>query len=151
MDKMTSLKEAVSEAERRHYAIKDEMRDAIREAEARVRATFADRMNESLREVSDAKCALQQHIDATASHEWEGKRVVRVEQLYGNHSRIPYKTVVEYGFVEVRRSGTVFPDNAKYRMPAMGEPFVRLEKKDGMIGMRFERFNSAWKLAEGEA
>lgn len=84
--------------------------------------------------------------DNLPPHEWDGQRVYRMERA--NRWSDCEKRVE--GIVETRRSSTTFPGNvAYYRLPNIGEGFVRLFKADGSAGARFEKLGLLpWQLAE---
>ena len=80
--------------------------------------------------------------DATPDHEWEGRRVFVMENA-GPHWNRSQKRVE--GVVETVRSNTVFASNSSgWRKPAIGEPIVRMLKKDGSPALKFESFYRTW-------
>ncbi|WP_300573458.1 hypothetical protein [Phenylobacterium sp.] len=131
--------------------LESEVATKARAAADAVKAEYADRVRAASLARRAAHVALNAAITATAQHPWEGRRVFRLDPrgaVYGR--RAP--TRVE-GVVEVRRTGTAFPGNAAtYSMPEMGDAFVRLLKKDGTPGAKFDRLHTGrsfpWKLVD---
>lgn len=147
------LKAAADKARDEFNAIKSErdaaFREAKREVENRIVAEYAERYKAARDAKYAAENTLREHINATASHEWEGRKVVRTSERYKSVWATRTTTVVEYGVVEVARSNTQFPANLRaWGLPKLGKPFVRLLKKDGKLGLKFESFTDDWQLAE---
>ncbi len=149
-DIRTTLHAKVREAEDAQKALEYKIKQLAREAAAAVEKSFADELSAHYRATSEARKALQDCIDQTATHEWEGKRVVKTitkHQRWGDRSW----TEKVYGIVEVRRSDTSFPQNlASYSYPDMGKPFVRLLRKDGTPGARFEKGLASGRYNESD-
>ncbi|PYJ10785.1 MAG: hypothetical protein DMF06_05110 [Verrucomicrobia bacterium] len=148
-DKLAELRAASSAA---HKAQKDAetARDReIYEAKQRIVEAHASNIYALQKAKWEADEALRQYQSETASHPWEGKRVNHKWKSSGGRVSPPVA-----GVVEVRRVGTEFPGNtAKWRIPDMGKPFVRMLKKDGSPSLKFEAFGTGdnWVLAEGES
>lgn len=106
-------------------------------------------LNQELRDAEDR--------DARANrHEWDGKKVYREEKIYGRYgSGVKLIERIE-GIVETVTRDTEFAENlGSWRRPALGAPIVRLLKKDGTPGKKFERLNNTgfgdtqWLLVGG--
>lgn len=114
-------------------------RDGIDAIEARARA-FKQEQRERL------------DVDATeAAHPWTGKKVEREEITYsrGNWTRCETGRKTLVGIVETVTSRTEFAANeSRYGRPGIGAPIVRLLKKDGSPGLKYERLHSNWKLVQ---
>lgn len=128
-------------------AVRDE---EVRAASSAIRDKFTDALREARQAHADAEQAVREHIDAAASHPWEGKRVYRIARITSRWDHHISETRVE-GVLEVRRIGTVLPGNVGWGLPKLGEPFVRKLKKDGTTGAAIEtRVDiGEWKLVEG--
>lgn len=128
-------------------AIREAKQQAAKEVDERFRAqreAAVQKVIAAERDVRDAK-------DRLPDHAWTGRRVFKMEATGPSWSR---ETKRVDGVVEMRRSSTPFPGNAAdYSLPALGEAFVRLVKKDGTPGLQFARLHShrGWKLVEAEA
>jgi len=120
-----------------------------------VKAKRSDGLSEISRRLSALKREQQEARDAAVvPHEWEGRKVTRDEVKYsrswrgGEKSRTPV-----FGIVETATSQTQSPANCRYSVPRVGLPIVRLLKKDGTPGLKFETLaryehQEQWKLAE---
>lgn len=151
MSDIEQAKAAVEAADRARRAVEREIRDAEEAAKAAIRAQFDARLKAAWEGVNDARAALVAAQDQTPDHPWTGKRVFRMEQRGRVWER---RTPIRIeGIVETVRSTTVFPENtAQWRCPGIGQPIVRLLKKDGSPSKRFEEMSrhTSWKLAEAE-
>jgi hypothetical protein len=146
-DTRTILHAKVRDAKEAQKALEYKIKQLAREAARKVEESFDAELNAHYRATSEAERALREHIDQTATHEWEGKRVVKTitkHQRWGDRSW----TEKVYGVVEVRRSGTEFPASQRWGLPEQGEAFVRLLKEDGKPGLQLSRYDeSNWALA----
>jgi hypothetical protein len=137
---------ARDKAEADRAAILMEQDAAVKAATEKVRASFAARLSAATNEFNRCATELLDHIEATATHEWEGKRVSKVVIRYRNNwGGVTRDTF--FGIIEVRRLATVFPANSKYGIPPIGKAFVRLLKKDGTLGKSFDGI-SGWSLVK---
>lgn len=131
-----------------------EDRDALEKLVRTLKQNAEDEINERYRAQRQAAVALinaatkvfQEAQDLQEAHPWTGRRVF-ARKVLGSAWSQKYERVE--GVVETRRSTTVFPVNtADYRLPSIGEGFVRLVKKDGALGTKFDRLNSDWRLID---
>jgi hypothetical protein len=124
------FKIARDKAEAERNAILMEQDAAIKAAVEKIKASFSARISVATNEFNRCAQELLDHVDATSSHEWEGKRVSKVVTRYRyNWGGVTQHAV--FGIIEVRRLATVFPANSVYGIPPIGKAFVRLLKKDG--------------------
>ena len=139
-----ALREASSALLKIENDIRDEKISAAREIDQRRRSELV-----AARDVlSAANASLQEALDAQPPHEWDGRRVFRVETKCARWSRVVISMTRHEGVVETRRGFTQFPGNtARYNLPMMGAGFVRLLKKDGTPGLKFESLQG-WRLVE---
>jgi hypothetical protein len=97
---------------------------------------------------SAARIALTAAQDAGPEHEWTGQRVTKLVPNW-KYGRLQ-STETLTGIVETVRSTTEFAGNLPlYGRPRIGDPIVRLLKKDGTPGLKFERLHGnyhGWKL-----
>jgi hypothetical protein len=140
-------REAYEQAYRAFRDIEREQTEAESLARQEVRRRFAERLEAARKMFVARKTAFEDAKITAAAHPWEGKKVWR-----DDHVGWAGRTVVRiYGVVQIRVREMQFPANAKYLLPQLGEPFVRLLTKDGKPGLRFETMRE-WKLVEeGEA
>ena len=127
--------------------VEADVRAAEREALSRVREEYAERLQKIRARLRQAQVRKDTHLDATATHEWEGRRVVRTVRCGWAGQRV----AAQYGVVQVRRKGMEFPENVTWGVPRIGEAFVRLELKSGKLGKRFDALRSNWQLVEDAA
>lgn len=93
--------------------------------------------------------------DALPAHEWEGRKVFYVQKRIERWTRREIGEDRYEGIVETVRSTTTFPANKAYGLPAIGGVIVRMLKKDGSPGQKFENFTdwggkNKWSLASTE-
>lgn len=143
-------RELEAQARRRVRGIEDGASAAGREAAAKASDAY-----KKAHDLPGAREALQAAViariaaeDALPPHEWDGRRVFRLESTRwsGREKRIE-------GVVETVRSTTRFPESAaRWRRPNIGSGIVRLLKKDGTAGLKFETMGDwkAWQLADPE-
>ena len=128
-------------------------REECEAAERKVKERWASLMDEARDNLRQAVVARVAAEDATADHPWTGKKVFRMEAQGRSYQRLPDKRID--GIVETYRSTTKLPENsARWRLPSIGQPIVRLLRKDGSPGLKVEVFSRAyreWKLAEEES
>lgn len=135
-----------------YKAFKKQVEKEAREAADAVRASYREQLRDLSHATYVANNALREHIDATTTHPWEGKKVVRVTHEPVSRWSSKTREVRLYGVVEIRRTDTKFPANQRWGLPDLGDPFVRLLKKDGTPSLKLDRWNwrvtDQWKLAE---
>ncbi len=147
-----TIDEAQAEVKRCNKAL-SELRITMEEELAEVRRRFFDPIRDAQNALATATSAREvAQSEAAPDHEWTGKRVFKMEDTVLKSSfgwqKIGEKRVE--GVVEMMRPGVTWPQ--KYRIPDVGEPFVRLLKKDGKPGVKCEHFMSwrdvRWQLVE---
>lgn len=129
----------------------NEHRDAeVRAAKDEINARWADRLRAVHDAVYDASLALEAAKLAAPRHPWEGQKVGKMSVVRsGSGWTRSYERKLLYGIVETRTPQTEFPENVSYwRLPDIGQPFVRLLKADGEPGKKFAMGLAGWKLAE---
>ena len=132
----------------------DEIAAAVAAAKAAVNARYNDHLRAASAAVSAAQQALDDHIDATASHPWDGKRVYRVEPVRNRYTGRQVGEERLDGIVEVVRQSSQFPDNKRYGLPRLGEVIVRKLKKDGSPSLHWHDshilrdLTEVWTLAD---
>lgn len=136
MTTVEQAKSAMTAAKAAHDELLDKVRKEADEARAAVWAKYQDELDKLNVIRCDAEQAVREAKNRMPDHEWTGKRVYRmVNRAYGYRTNM----VREYGIVETRRIETKFPYNtADYRMPSLGDGFVRLLKKDNTVGSKFD-------------
>ena len=140
------MEKAVRESKDKLRAVKKQRDDELDAAQREINARWQPALDEAARQVNLAERHLREAVSATATHPWEGKRVVGHKWVTSGFSG---RHETAYGIVEVRRVDTLFADNlASYKRPAIGEAFVRLLKKDGTPGMKIDTNLNAGKLEE---
>lgn len=150
----------LEQAERAHSTAEQALRELNQGIAAEQRAAalviaerHADEVAVARRALEAARRALIAAKDATPDHPMTGKAVYQMVETR-RYSFDASRLVRVDGIVETRRSTTAFPGNtADYRLPRMGDGFVRLLKKDGTPGTKFERLESysgklLWSLVE---
>ena len=152
MADQNELRRAVSEAR----AAVDDLEKELARAIAVVRQLFAARMEARLIVVARAQTALNQAIaDAGVSANADMPTYILYEWKKDSRSRwesgpTPYKLTGRTGRYEVRTTESVFATTAwQFRL---GERFIRVLKKNGAPGLRFEvakRWGAKW-LPKGE-
>ena len=144
MTEVEKAKEAYEQASRAFRDIERAQTEAESVARQEVRRRFAERLEAARKLLIARKIVLDDAKIAAASHPWEGKKVWRKDHV----GWLGRTVVTIYGVVQIRVRETKFPANTTdYRMPNLGEPFVRLLTKDGKPGLKFETMRE-WKLAE---
>lgn len=146
-DAVRAAQEAVEIAERALSEVEREKSAAVYAVELEWRP----KIGEATRALGEAKRALRQAENAaTPDHEWTGKKVYRIEECF---SRRSYKKIGETrleGVVETYRHGVTL--GRGHYVYKIGQPIVRLLKKDGTPGLKTENldrtFGGEWKLAE---
>lgn len=134
---------ALYEAERARNRVADVARNAVHEK-------FAGQINPLREAAAAARMAVTQVKNAVPDHEWEGLKVFRMVSRGYSFQRLSPSRVE--GIVETVRIGTRFAENlSHYSTPEIGDVIVRLLKKDGTPGLKFENRDKDWKLAEEPA
>jgi hypothetical protein len=154
-----NIKNGTPESVARAYAIQEIADKALRDfrfivdTEARAAAdAVREKHREAIRELAAAAFEAEKSVDdARVAHTQKDNRVGQRVSMEGyepgsvwNRNR---KKVTFYGRLEMRTGETVFAANQKY-LPNIGDMFVRLEKKDGTLGLRFERNIRDWTIVE---
>ena len=147
------LQLAANEADKKLRGIERARNEAGAVARCAAEAQFNDTIAAARAEKLAADNAVVAHIEAEASHPWEGKKVFReVGVGYRFRSGISH-TKREEGIVEVVRRSSQFPANMRYSRPRIGVVIVRQVKKDGTASLKFcghgaKTLNAEWRLAE---
>jgi hypothetical protein len=158
-DKLKELEDAEAWASTAFDDAERRRDEEIYAAKRRITEAHAPKVKALEKAMWAARQAVRDFKSATASHPWEGQKVVYEWEVMRNRwdaSKGTY-TKRKFGFLEVRRIGTEFPANmAGWRIPGMGQPFVRQLKKDGTPGLQIfisgpEAHVNNWKLAEEES
>lgn len=158
----TSVVDELRKIEEKHRMAWAEARDAyselrgeaIRAATAKIDASLADIDAEvdalrdvytaSERDVEDAKVA----VSARGGLKTDDG-VLPVGTKVQRQKQKTYETVTQFGIVEVHTRQTLLPDRmAGWKVPSIGDVFVRLCMKDGTPGKRISEHRSDWKIAE---
>lgn len=99
---------------------------------------------------SAAQALREAESAATPDHEWEGKTVCRtVEEWSGPRWNRQSTKTTERGVVFTYRHGIDLGPGWTWSTPAIGEPMVRLLKKDGKPGVKTVRLKNGggpWTL-----
>lgn len=134
------LRAEAATAEQALKTLKAQRTARIENVTAAINEEFRERIAQASLADMKAGQAVRDAISSNASHEWEGKKVQRVERMRkGGAFNRTYEDVTIYGIVEVRRNGTRFADNAaKWRLPSLGQAFVRYLKQDGTPGLKID-------------
>lgn len=123
-----------------------------------LRAARRDGLAEIQRRKSTLRGEQRDRLDADAladKHEWDGRKVKRLERKFsrGFSAREISREMI-FGVVETVTSKTTWPDNtASWRKPGIGSAIVRLLKKDGSPGVKWEmlergQYADKWELAK---
>lgn len=156
MDKTQQLRAELHAAECELRDTDTARRKAVNLATEAVYAEYAPRISACRAGIEAAQAALDQHLEQTTSHPWDGKRVyrdVRRRSLFKGGER----TDRERGMVEVVRSGSQFPTNMKYGRPRVGDVIIRALKKDGNPSLKVAAHQhvsdvtSGWTLEDSDA
>jgi hypothetical protein len=154
-----NIKNGTPENVARAYAIKEIADKALRDfefivdTEAREAANAVkEKHRVAMNELKKAQREAEQGVDdARVAHTQKDNRVGQRVSMEGyapgslwsrNRPKVTF-----YGRLEMRTAETVFAANQKY-LPNIGDMFVRLEKKDGTLGLRFERGIRDWTIVE---
>lgn len=147
-DAVRAAQEAVEIAKRALSEVEREKRAAVYAVELE----WWPKIGEATRALGEANRALRQAENAaTADHEWTGRRVYRIEEHFsGGWSRKKIGETRIEGIVETYRHGVTLGRGHR-GWCGVGEPIVRLLKKDGTPGLKTENldrtFGGEWKLA----
>lgn len=147
MSDLEALQSALADALRKKRRLVDTRDQQANQAKQSVFDQHREGILAATKVVSAAEKALREYKSQNATHEWEGRRVQKQKHVGSWYSRDPMETI--YGVVEVRRIGTVLPENVTWATPEIGGAFVRLENKGGKLGKRIDRLGG-WTLVEGE-
>lgn len=137
MRKLAEIDADIAALEREVRAYEDETRrlkeEITRQRRDGLSAITARRtpLNIELRERRDADALNNQHA-------WAGKKVTRIKKTGRPWNR---KCETLFGVVETVTSKSEFPENL--RRPRVGDTIVRLLKKDGTPGLKFEDLRAA--------
>lgn len=148
--KMGALRFAATEAERAYQTLVAERKARIEAATRAIHEEYRERADALSLAAGKAERAVTEALSAGATHEWEGRKVTRMERKANSPwSRRSAEMVAIFGVVEVCREGTEFPANlSRFRTPKIGNEFVRLLKADGTPGKMVTNLNAGWKLAD---
>lgn len=147
--------DAVRKVRSKRYDIVKRFEAEVEAAKATIRLRYEPEVSAIDKAIAEAERHLTEVKEQSPRHEWDGRKVERKEKIYQRFSSRDDRVETVYGIVETRTRETKFADNApSYRLPEMGEAFVRLLKKDGKPGMKFEPMthgfdrNVRWSLSE---
>ena len=154
--KIKKLYEALSVTTRAIADIESEKRAALAEEKRLIDARFAERLEAAKNANTLAYRALHdaQVEEAQKGHEWEGKTVYRDETTYSRWSSVPKSTKRIFGVVATYRPGVEISAQKKYNGAKIGDVIVLLKRKDGSVGLNYEKFyayvnqSSQWSLVE---
>lgn len=148
--KMGALRFAATEAERAYQTLVAARKAEIEAATTAIHDRYREQANALSLASGVAERAVTEALSAGATHEWEGRKVTRMERKANSPwSRKSAEMVPIYGVVEICREGTEFPGNlSRFRSPKIGDAFVRLLKADGKPGKMVTNLNTGWKLAD---
>jgi hypothetical protein len=153
-------KQKIDAANRRLWSAEDDLRKvqnrlyvAIDDATNKVKADFQSEMTVAQSRVAEAQKDIED-AKLESRHKWEGKKVVLRTKRYERFTGRVLGVDETFGVVETRTHETVIPERISYRVK-IGEPFVRLLKKDGTIGKAIDNrmcgsFDE-WQLVEGQS
>lgn len=133
--------EAAAVAKKALEALEAEIREAKRVASAEIEARYGNQKADVMATLHERNRDLRDAKNALPDHPWTGKKVFMECDSGPSYRR---SRVRMDGVVEMRRVDTVFPENVRWGIPEIGKPFVRLLKKDGTPGMRFESIHGSW-------
>jgi len=142
------LEEAVQAAEEAVRAIEREISAEIDAACAAIRAKHKATLDAACRARSQAVEAKNAAaISEGAASPLVGKKVRReVNRWRGPIWSSRRETVEEFGIVEVfTRESRMAEKLSRYGRPQLGTLIVRILKKDGTPGLKFERLTEQWK------
>jgi hypothetical protein len=143
----------------RAYAIKEIADKALRDfefivdTEARAAAdAVREKHRDVMREFKKAQREADQGVDAariahTQKDNRVGQRVVKKGYVRSSIWDRNQATQDIFGRFEMRTAETVFAANHRY-LPNIGDIFIRLEKKDGTLGLKFDRAIRDWTIVE---
>lgn len=143
---------ALNEAQKAARVFKSEIDMWVAEASKKIRDEHQAHLTNLNRLEWEAKVALEAAIEKQATsqpHEFEGKKMVRSTYVRGRYLSRLVETPI-YGIFETVTSKSVFAANTpSWRKPDVGSHIVRLIKKDGQPGIKWEVFNerSDWVVA----
>lgn len=106
-----------------------------------VKERFELRLSIARKAIFDAKAAVRTAQNAALpDHEWEGRRVTLTRPIYSGTrawNRVQTGTETLHGGVYTFRHGIdAGPGLNGWHQPSLGEPLVRLAKKDGSLGVK---------------
>lgn len=110
-DERTRLEAIARDARNARQTIEALRDEEISAARRKIEEAYRERIADATASIMAAEQAVRAHIDASAGHPWEGKRVYRTEKILGE-KRFE-------GIVEVRRTDTEMPGNVNYGLPKL--------------------------------
>lgn len=151
MNEVEAKTAELSTAKAAQRVIEQEREDARRAALAVVNEQFRERIAQASMAVITAEGALRKaKIAATENDPAIGRIVTKVESRPVSKWSRKFKDVTVRGVVEQMKQGTEMPLNQRYRLPEVGQLFVRLFKANGTPGVAFERYDDSWSFVEEE-
>lgn len=149
-EKMDALRAVAAKAEQDYQTLVAARKAEIEAATREIHDRYREQANALSNAAGVAERAVTEALSAGATHEWEGRKVTRMERKANSPwSRRSAEMVAIFGVVEVCREGTEFPANlSRFRTPKIGNEFVRLLKADGTPGKMVTNLNAGWKLAD---
>lgn len=142
---MTDTKETLNIAEKALAELEDKILDEYINAKLAIAEKHKPERDKLLAIEKAAIIAHNEFLNGQ-SHEWEGKRVWKLETKWTNWGAD--KTEKIFGVVQVRKFDTEFSGNlSRYNKPALGAAFVRLETASGKLGKNISRWGlTDWQL-----
>lgn len=160
-DLLAALRLAFRDRETAERERDHERRELVAEAATKIDGELEAKYGERIRALRDAEGRVRQAL-----------YVAKIEAGKAALSGFPSGVMVEWGYdmrhrwdrsrekkptgrrgrYELRTADTEFPANTgSYRLPNIGQVFIRILKKDGSPGLKFEslRAGSDWRLEEG--
>lgn len=149
------IDQRISAAHRKVSEIRTMRQTEIDDATAAINAKYATDLAAARAVLAEAVQAERDHVDATASHPWDGKRVYRERPKYASAWSSKQVGVERLdGILEVVRQSSQFPANMTYSRPKLGTIIIRKLKKDGSVSLATHDIlgrdpeSAGWKLAE---
>lgn len=135
-------KAAVEAAERAVRDVERLISAEVSAARQAVEAKYEGALSDARRERARATAAKEAaDIAAAQTHPLAGKRVQRKVRKSGWSRDL----VDQLGVVEIFTRESAVPLNQRYMRQSIGDPIVRLLKKDGTPGLKIERLSPEWK------
>ena len=148
MDKTQHLRDLLDAAERALRVAEYARSEAVRRARDAAHAEHEPHIADCRAAIEAAQAALNEHLEQTTSHPWDGKIVYKDVRHLAPFSSKTYITR-ERGMVEVVRSASQFPASMKYNRPRVGDVIIRAIKKDGTPSLKVEEHSPVFDVTKG--